>query len=340
MEYTPWLPIGSLRTQMLFLLPSHRPVRMTIGVAILIGLTAGCSSSPAAPTPPPPPTPGAPALTCPADSTIEGVAGNEAAVTFPAPTLFGGAPPVAVTCTPTSGGAFPLGPTNVVCTARDSLNRQAFCAFTVTVSPSPLGADTFVAFGDSVTVGENGITAFRPMFVDAVNAYPTQLLSMLRGRYPSQTQINVINEGRGGERATESVSRLPSVLSRHRPQVLMMLTGFNDLLGDGTRAAQPVVDALRTNVRAAFSAGVRHVFVSTLPPSAPGKRQIDPDAIVQANALIRQFIASEGAVVVDPYPAFLGHEQELLESDGLHLKPEGNRVVAQTFFDAIVGSVR
>jgi lysophospholipase L1-like esterase len=325
---------------MLFRLPLHRPVQTAIGVAIIIGLAARCSSSPAAPTPPPAPAPAAPALTCPADSTIDGVAGTEATVTFPAPTIAGGASPVSVSCTPSSGGAFPLGPTNVVCTARDSLNRQAFCTFTVTVSPSPLAADTFVAFGDSVTSGENGITAFRPFFVDAVNAYPTQLQSMLRGRYPSQTQIGVINEGRGGERATESVSRLPSVLSRHRPQVLLMLTGFNDLLGDGTHAAQPVVDALRTNVRAAFSAGVRHVFVSTLPPSAPGKRQINPDAIVQTNAMIRQFVASDGAVVVDPYPAFLGHEQELLESDGLHLRPEGNRVVAQKFFDAILVTVR
>jgi acyl-CoA thioesterase-1 len=187
-------------------------------------------------------------------------------------------------------------------------------------------------------MGENGITGarFRTFFVDAANAFPLQLQTMLRERYPEQPQIRVINEGRGGERATESVPRLPSVLAQHRPQVLLMLTGFNDLLGDGTPAALPVVDALRTNVREARSAGVQYVFVSTLPPSKPGKRQIDPQAIVQTNNLIRQFIPGEGAIVVDSYPAFLGREQELIESDGLHLSPEGNRAIAQAFFDAIL----
>jgi len=317
---------------------SLRPVTIAIALAALVG---GCSKSPAPVPSPPPVTHDAPALTCPGDATIEGVAGSQAAINFPAPTLAGGAPPVSVSCTPGSGTAFPLGPTNVVCTARDSVNRQAFCTFTVTLAPLALPVEKFVSFGDSVTSGENGITSarFRTFFVDAVNAYPLQLQTMLRDRYAAQPQISVINEGLGGERATESVSRLPSVLSRHRPQVLLILTGFNDLLGDGTSAAQPVVDALRTNVRAALSSGVRYVFVSTLPPSRPGKREIPPEAIVQANNLIRQFIPAEGAMLVDPYPAFLGREQELLESDGLHLKPEGNRVIAQAFFDAIVHGV-
>ena len=318
-----------------------RPSLFAVALAICTGASAGCDSNPAAPTqPPPPPTPAAPSLTCPADTTVAGITGNSAAINFPAPTLAGGAAPVSVTCTPSSGAPFPLGPTNVVCTARDSVDRQAFCAFTVTLTPQALGVDKFVAFGDSVTTGENGITGarFRTLFVDAANAYPLQLQTMLRDRYPAEPQISVINEGLGGERATESVPRLPSVLSRHRPQVLLMLTGFNDLLGDGTQAAQPVVDALRTNVRAARAAGVQYVFVSTLPPSAAGKRQILPEAIVQTNNLIRQFIPGEGATVVDPYPAFLGREMELLESDGLHLRPEGNRLIAQAFFDSILAA--
>jgi lysophospholipase L1-like esterase len=315
--------------------------RIAIGLAILIGLLPGCSSSPAAPTPPPPPVNfPAPSLTCPVDSAVDGVVGSEIAVNFPAPALTGGTPPVSVACTPSSGGAFPLGATNVVCTARDNINRQTFCEFTVTVTPAPLPWETFLAFGDSVTSGETGSAAFHPFFTDTANAYPTQLQAMLRNRYPAQMRLEVINEGLGGERATVSVSRLPSVLARHRPQVLLMLTGFNDLLHDGIDGADGIADSLRDNVRAAFGAGVSRVFVSTLPPSGPGKRQLDAEAILMTNALIRQFVAAEGAVIVDTYPAFLGRESELLESDGLHLRPEGNRVLAQKFFDAIVTTVR
>src|SRR5687767_10768532 len=83
---------------------------------------AACSKSPAAPTPPPPVAFDAPGLVCPSDSTVDGVVGGGQAVSFPAPALTGGTPPVVVTCTPNTGSPFPLGPTNVVCTARDSVN--------------------------------------------------------------------------------------------------------------------------------------------------------------------------------------------------------------------------
>jgi lysophospholipase L1-like esterase len=42
-----------------------------------------------------------------------------------------------------------------------------------------------------------------------------------------------------------------------------------------------------------------------------------------------------GAVLSDPYPLFLGHEAEYVDEDGLHLRPAGNQVLAETFFAAI-----
>lgn len=308
-------------------------------LAIAVAGTASCGKSPSAPTPPPPPViHDAPSLSCPGDATIDGVIGVEQAITFPAPTLTGGSPPVSVTCLPDAGAPFPIGATNVVCTARDSLNRQAFCTFTMTLVPVPLGVERFLAFGDSVTEGENGIASrrYRTLFIDLPNSYPTLLHAMLRERYPAQDRIDVVNEGLGGERATESLPRLASALDRHRPQVLLLLNGYNDLLHDGEDAANDIGEAIRDSIREARGAGVQHVLVSTLPPSRPGKRQIATAVIEETNRFIREAASAEGAILVDPYPAFIGQEQQLVSDDGLHLTPAGNRVVAETFFSRII----
>ena len=66
-------------------------------------------------------------------------------------------PPVLVSCSPQSGGSFPLGNTTVNCTATDAARQQATCSFQVTLRSILSRASTFVAFGDSVTEGENGL---------------------------------------------------------------------------------------------------------------------------------------------------------------------------------------
>ena len=43
--------------------------------------------------------------------------------------------------------------------------------------------------------------------------------------------------------------------------------------------------------------------------------------------------------LVDSYVAFLGHEAEYVNVDGLHLKPAGYQALADTFFAAIQATV-
>jgi large repetitive protein len=74
------------------------------------------------------------AITVPPDITVPndpGLAG--AAVTYPAPTSVGGAPPVTIACTAASGAFFPLGTTTVTCTATDSTPDDDADSFTITV---------------------------------------------------------------------------------------------------------------------------------------------------------------------------------------------------------------
>ncbi len=307
-------------------------VRAALVAAVLIA--SGCGNGPITPTPP-----GPPALTCPASVSLSGVLGGTQSVTYTPPTLTGGAPPVTTTCAPSSGSTFPTGDTTVTCTATDAQSRQAACSFSVTLRPVTLNVRTFVAFGDSVTAGQDGRRLdIRFGFVDPLKAYPALLQSILATDFPDQGAV-VVNEGEGGARVKDDVQRLPIVLQRHQPEVLLLLHGYNDLANDGVSAVDEVVTALRTNVRTARGRGVQHVFVSTLTPSRPAtgwfNRTIDPLAIQQTNTKIVPMAMMEGAHVVDAHAAFLGRVDQLVEEDGLHLTFAGNQVLAETFYAAI-----
>lgn len=288
-----------------------------------------------------------PQIACPADVTVDQVITLSQPVTFSAPTITAGAPPVDVTCTPTSGAAFPLGTTAISCVARDTQARQASCSFNVTVKGFTLAVKKFDAFGDSLTAGENGL----PSFVDPPNSYPTKLQASLDAYYPGQG-LTVVNRGESGQRVERTLALMPSLLTADRPDAVLLLTGYNNLTmpcAPGQATSPPCRDAIdfvafgvRDCIRRAkeSSIGVKYIFVSTLtPPGATGAKRIDRDAIIEVNRRIRLMIASERVTLVDSYPVFVGHESEYVSPDGLHLLPPGYQALADTFFAAIKSTV-
>jgi lysophospholipase L1-like esterase len=311
---------------------------------VVLAVSAACGNDqPVAPGFAPPP--GAPSLTCPGDRTEAGVTGSSRVLTYSEPSPSGGHPPVTSSCTPASGSTFPLGTTLVTCLARDSLNQQRTCSFTVTLTPLKLTAMTFVTFGDSLTEGENGEDGDGPcpasariQCIDVPNAYPAVLARLLRDAFPTQS-VSVINEGISGRTALADVARLPAVLDEHEPDALLILHGFNDLRGGGPDAVTDVVAAIRDQIRIARDEGVPHVYVSTLLPPGAGFRMIEPEIIEEVNAGLRQMVPAEGARLVETYPRFVGREATLIAPDGLHLTAAGNQVLAESFFDAIASTL-
>ena len=325
----------------------RRIARRTLGAAILLVLATACGGGPDGPTPPPP---AAPTIACPGDMSVSGVTGGGRPITYADPVVTGGSTPVTTSCTPASGATFPIGATGVSCTARDTLSRQATCSFSVTLAATTLSVTRFMAFGDSVTEGQNGRTSFGVRIVDVPNAYPTKLQGMFDFEFPGQG-ITVSNKGKGSEFIEDAVKRLPTDLSAEHPDSLLILHGYNDLGacppgGAGSpecaTAMSVVVNKLRECIQIANDPkyGVRYVFVSTLTPPGPsGSRRRDGTAIAQTNARIAQMVPSERAVLVDSYAQFIGHEAEYVDNDGLHLRPAGNEVLARAFFDAIKRAV-
>jgi lysophospholipase L1-like esterase len=291
--------------------------------------------------------------------TVTGVAAPAQAVTFAAPTVSEGVAPVNVTCSPASGSTLPLGVTPVTCTAHDALSRQAACSFRVTLKGLSIDVRKYSAIGDSFTEGQNG----RPdpafvdrNFVDLPNSYPTKLQMALDASYPGQG-ITVINRGEGGKPIVDIVESLKKYVMADKPDAVLLQGGYNDLLGDcgmgptNTPSCRGAIarvrDGMRDGVQKAKEPprNVPYVFVATLVPPGPLQpgaqrdRRISNDAVVQANTLIRQAVASEGGVLVDVYPLFVGHEAEYVDTDGLHLRPAGYQAMADAFFAAIQKTV-
>ncbi len=77
-----------------------------------------------------------------------------------------------------------------------------------------LPMDTKVlAFGDSITYGYN---------VDKDKSYPSQLAMLL--------QTDVINAGINGEMTSAGLRRLPDLLEKYKPQILIICHGGNDII--------------------------------------------------------------------------------------------------------------
>jgi lysophospholipase L1-like esterase len=70
-----------------------------------------------------------------------------------------------------------------------------------------------LAFGDSITYGYR---------VDSDKNYPSVLSDLL--------QVDVVNAGVNGELSRNGLARLPSVLAKYKPDILILCEGGNDIL--------------------------------------------------------------------------------------------------------------
>jgi lysophospholipase L1-like esterase len=329
-----------------------RRVLCTLVGSLLV--IAACSS-PTRPTPPPTvpppvtPVPPRPPLTiaCPASVTVASTTGAAVPVTFNAPATTGGVEPILVSCTRASGTAFAVGAATVQCTATDAANASTSCAFTVTVTPPipQLSRTRFLAFGDSMTIGEvslptsvplsDGMPNFRLVVIPTAS-YPTQLLSQLRARYTGQTAtLQVTNAGAPGEWAEDGAIRLPGVMSNLRPEAVLLMEGINELGAldtPGVMRAWRAIDLMAKEIR---GRGAR-AFLATLPPSRVTGAKALPNSRIEAlNALIRTTARGEGAVLVDVYAALSPDPNRYIGVDGLHPSEAGYQKIAETFFAAI-----
>jgi lysophospholipase L1-like esterase len=315
-------------------------------------VVVGCAHTATAPTPP---DPGAPVLACPNSITQVSMLAVPLAITYDLPTVTGGFSPVATpTCSPPPGSTFGQGTTSVTCTATDAKQRAGTCAFSVTITyPPKLTVTRFIAFGDSITWGENGQNSLTTAAGEAAwrtlvrfpfaDTYPGALQIDLVGRYSLQSPT-VVNDGTPGESLLDPTNpalkrfRADLAPGTSRWDAVLILEGSNDLNNRDTRIEPAMIGQLGAMIDFALGAGMKP-FLATLPPMNPSgccpiPRGRGADLVPGFNDQVRTLAMSKSVPLVDVYQAFNGN-LALIGPDGLHPTADGYHLVAQTFFTSI-----
>jgi len=167
----------------------------------------------------------------------------------------------------------------------------------------PLAADaTILAFGDSLTAGTGAAES---------ESYPA-VLAGLTGR-------KVINAGLPGEVSASGLQRLPELLERERPALLILCHGGNDLLRQQEQKA--LAENLRGMLRLAGEKGVPVLLVAV--PSF--NLTLAPPALYEE--LAKEFnLPLEGKALAH----ILGKSG--LKSDHIHPNAAGYRLLAEALF--------
>ena len=185
-----------------------------------------------------------------------------------------------------------------------------------------------LAFGDSLTFG----TGAAPR-----ESYPA-VLERLVGR-------RVVNEGIPGEITGEGLARLPEVLKREKPALLLLCHGANDLLRvlDKRQAAAN----LRAMIRLTREKGAAVVLIAVpLPGIALSPEPLYLEIVTEKGATVRIAVPSLG-ITLSPEPLYreIATEMELpleenalttilsnetLLSDPIHPNAAGYRQLAES----------
>jgi lysophospholipase L1-like esterase len=111
--------------------------------------------------------------------------------------------------------------------------------------------DVIVAFGDSLTHGTGA---------SADTAYPAVLAAL--------TDRIVINAGVPGDTTSSGLERLPAVLDEHKPRLVLLCLGGNDMLKKQSEAA--TVNNLRLLVKTIRASGAEVVLIGVPEPKLFG----------------------------------------------------------------------
>ncbi len=177
-------------------------------------------------------------------------------------------------------------------------------------------ATTILVLGDSLSAGYG---------LRSSEDWPTLLQTRLAREGFRHT---VVNASVSGETSSGGRSRLPAVLERHKPDLLILELGAND----GLRGLQPKLlkDNLTTMIRAAKAAGTRVLLVGMMLPPNYGEayNRRFQGAFVEA--------AREQSVPLVPFllDGFAA-KREMFQPDGIHPTAAAQRIMLDNVWEKL-----
>lgn len=168
---------------------------------------------------------------------------------------------------------------------------------------SPLSDNaTILAFGDSLTYGKGASRA---------QSYPSVLQSLSR--------LRVINAGISGEVSEDGLRRLPALLTKHLPELIIICHGGNDILR--RHKTQQTKANIIKMIQLAKSYNVQIMLLAVPRPS-----------LLLTPAEFYAEIAETTQIIFDPktMPGVLADRR--LKSDSIHPNSAGYAVIAEHIF--------
>ncbi len=206
------------------------------------------------------------------------------------------------------------------------------------VPPGSLGlaGKTFVAFGDSITLGKGDSNYPRKP-----SGYPIRLERLLRVEYPD---IIVVNRGVGGEETPEGVRRIRYMLAEDQPDYVLLMEGVNNIQNTGLSEATQIVEDLETMVREVKASGATPLVASILPTKGAWNWRngtVKRGVVKAANYLIQEMAVEQDIIFVDLHAAFVSHDdfRQLLTDDDIHPNDAGYDVMADAWYFAIINGL-
>ena len=205
----------------------------------------------------------------------------------------------------------------------------------------PIGSNrpnTYLAFGDSITEGNN---------YPGDPSYRGPLASKLQQHFARAT---VINGGVGSNKSNQGALRIDDPLNADRPAYTLILLGTNDWSQSECNRVDKLattcftIESLRDIILSAKGSSSLPVL-ATIPPvnvgydfRAPQQRE---DWVEAVNVQVRDLARQQNVVLADLEKAMLAdRDPSRLFVDHIHPNAEGEEIIATTFFQAIAHGTR
>lgn len=168
---------------------------------------------------------------------------------------------------------------------------------------APLSGNAVVlAFGDSLTEGYG---------VNNNESYPARLASL--------SGLNVINAGVSGEVSALGLKRLPALLEKYSPDLVILCHGGNDMLRK--KSMNEMETNIREMIRLARAQGADVIMLGVPKPGL----------FLSSLEVYERIAADTGVVFIDDLlPDVLGDKS--LKSDTVHPNSQGYLVMAETIY--------
>jgi lysophospholipase L1-like esterase len=162
----------------------------------------------------------------------------------------------------------------------------------------------------------------RPPRTVFIGSSTIRLWEGLAADFPNDT---VVNRGFGGSHIADSVYFADRILAAHKPTVIVMYAGSNDI--NAGKSATTVASDFKAFTAKAWSS-FPHTAIAYISIAPTPSRWSQVASVREANRLIAAYCATDSRLTfIDVFPLMLGPDgkprNELFREDGLHMNRRG-----------------